>query len=146
MRITVEHIAGPEEFWVENLFLAFYKGQVVSYCALRVREKGKKVKRRIGYTDIWVVKRYRKRGVGITMKVCAIAWAFQNEKADRMETTVERANVASIHSCLSQGYDVVKSRSTKKHTLLILRRGTWAMGELRKEFSYPCTLETKRKK
>ncbi len=146
MRIEVRYIAGPEEFWVESLFLAFYKGQVVSYCALRVRTKGKKIKRKIGYTDIFVVKRYRKRGIGIMMKTCALAWAFTREHADRMETTVERANVASINSCLTQGYDIIKSRSTKKHALLILRRGTWALGELRKEFNYPCVVETKRRK
>ena len=144
MRIEIRHLAGPEEFWVENLFLAFYKKEVVSYCALRVREKGKKIKRKIAFTDIWVAKQFRGRGIGLMMKLCAIDLAFRHEKADRMETTVERANVASINSCLTQGYDISKSRSTKKHATLILRRGTWAMSELRRDFKFPCIVETKR--
>jgi len=131
---------------VENLFLAFYKGQVISYCALRVREKGTKVKRRIGFTDIWVTKRYRKRGVGLTMKVCSIAWAFQKEQADKMETTVERANVASINSCLSQGYDISKSKSTKKNAVMYLRKETWGMSELKRDFEYPLIIDTKRRR
>ena len=146
MRIEIRHLAGPEEFWVENLFLAFYKKEVVSYCALRVRIKGKKIKRKIAFTDIWVAKKFRGRGIGLMMKTRAIAWAFLKEKADRMETVVERQNRVSINSCLTQGYDIIESRSTKKHATLTLPKGRWAMGELRKEFSDSCVVETKRRK
>jgi RimJ/RimL family protein N-acetyltransferase len=117
-QLSVVMLGGREKFWTEYMFVGLFGAVPVGYCRLTISKQGGGRK---AWTDVWVDRKVRGRGVGHALKDAAIAFAFR-EKVEYLETWVRKGNQASLANCLSHGYRIDERRSTRTAWALKLRK------------------------